>query len=40
MGERTAFEWQDLLWAPRAKQLEVLDSARELTPEEREVYLH
>jgi WD40 repeat protein len=36
----TALVWQDLLWAPRSRQLQVLASGRELTPEERHTYLH
>ena len=38
-GDRTALLWQDLLWAPHGKQLELLDSGRELTPEERRTFL-
>jgi len=36
----TSLLWQELAWAPRRKQLEVLESGRELTPEERQTYLH
>jgi WD40 repeat protein len=36
----TALVWQNLLWAPRSEQVEVLNSGRELTPEERRAYLH
>jgi WD40 repeat protein len=38
--DHTARIWQDLLWEPRNKQLEVLDSGRELTLDERQKYLH
>jgi len=36
----TTFVWQEDLWAPRSKQLELLDTGRELTSDERRTYLH
>jgi WD40 repeat protein len=38
--DRTALVWQNLLWAQRSRQLQVLASGRELTPEERHTHLH